>query len=440
MRGFGVVWMAPGLRGKISTFGQLVLAAIRSRYRVNSGGASDQEVLANTWADYNILRFVKRNINVRIDRNASPRVWFIVPELNSSVIFGGYIALFQFIRYVQTLGIETGIIALKQSSSREQLLKDFESNPLAHEILVKSKLQKIGLSNSVRLSARDMLVSYNWTASLIAASMARFLDDAAYYYFVQEDERIFYPNDSYRFLCESVFNGNPRPRLICNSAKLREHFRNHGLINDTSVVGVFEHGIPNFDLPSRDNLTSRSPRKFVFYGRPEDHAKRNLMTIALLAIAKAKRDGAFNAEPWEFYMLGSQRMGETFSLDGLKIHSLPNQGYNDYRRMLLGFDVGLCLMYSPHPSVPPFEMVRSGMITVVNTSSDRTDDWYRGVSANFEPGNPTIEGLAGAIARATARVGDIEGRVAAASTYHPRDWAESFDHLPQSLGHAIFGT
>lgn len=111
--------MTPGLRRKISTFSQLALAARRSRYRVKSGSASDQEVAANTWADYNILRFVKRNINVRIDRNASPCAWFIVPELNSSVIFGGYIALFQFIKHVQALGIETGIIALKPSSSRE---------------------------------------------------------------------------------------------------------------------------------------------------------------------------------------------------------------------------------------------------------------------------------------------------------------------------------
>lgn len=439
-RGLGLVWSTPGLRGKIATLGHLARVASRSRFGINAAKSSDKDIAADTWAEYSILRFVSRNINVRIDRSAKPRAWFVVPELNASVIFGGYIALFQFIKHVQSLGIDTGIIVLDNLATREQLLKDFEINDLAHEILSKSELQKIGFANTVRLGAKDMLVSYNWTASLVAARMARFLDDPSYYYFAQEDERIFYPNDSSRFLCESLFTGTPKPRLICNSAKLREHFYTQGLIDDSTVVGVFEQSIQDFALPSHESLSDRRPRKLVFYGRPESHAKRNLMTIALLAIAKAKRDGAFDAEPWEFYMIGSQRMGETLALEGLTIKSLPNRGYDEYRRVMLDFDVGLCLMYAPHPSVPPFEMVRSGMITVVNTTAARTEDWYRSVSKNFEPGHPTVDGLAAAITRATKRVGDIDGRIAAATTHHPANWSESFAHLPKALGHKIFET
>lgn len=436
----GLVWATPGMRNKAATIWQLALAARRSRYRVQAASAAPEDLAADTWADYSILRFVSRNINVRIDRTAVPRVWFVLPELNASVIFGGYIAVFECMRYVQSLGIETGIISLQPPSPRAQLLEEFKANPVAHAVLEKSQLQKIGVSSTLALGAGDMLVSYNWTASLVAARMARFLDDPAYYYFAQEDERIFYSNDSYRFLCESVFHSTPRPRLICNSSKLRAHFLSEGLIGEETVVSVFEQGIQHFDLPSEQELASRSPRKFAFYGRPEAHAKRNLMTVAMLALAKAKRDGAFNAEPWEFYMLGSQKMGSSFELEGMTIKAVPNQSYENYRRTLTGFDAGMCLMYAPHPSVPPFEMVRSGMVTVVNTNRARSDDWYREVSANFEPGFPSVDGLAAAIARATARVGDVASRRAAASTYHPADWSASFAHLPADLGHRVFGT
>ncbi len=264
-----------------------------------------------------------------------------------------------------------------------------------------------------------------------------FSADPAYYYFVQEDERIFYPNDSYSFLCESLFFRSPRPRLICNSQRLLDHLKREGLADDQTEAAVFEQGIPEAPLPSADEISARETRRFVFYGRPEAHAKRNLMTIALMAIDRAARDRAFVDGPWEFYMMGSSRMGKSFALGGLTINCLPNQSYEAYRKQLAGFDVGMVLMYAPHPSVPPFEMVRSGVVTVVNTTISRDADWYRSVSANFEPAEPTVEGLAEAIVRAAARCSDGAARHAAAASYHPSNWSDSFTGMTGTLTHPL---
>lgn len=432
-----LIRMVPGTRGKLSAAKQLLMVAARSKIG-RRRPLPPETVAANAWADYHLLRLVSRDMNVRIHPEAEPRVWFIVPDLNAKVIFGGYIALFQFIKHIQSLGLQTGVMSLNPIRPRDELLKEFEGNGLAHSVLDNAMVDTVGVGRTVRLGARDMLVSYNWTASLVAAKMARFLDDPSYYYFAQEDERIFYPNDSYRFVCESVFHQTPRPRLICNSTKLYEHFVAQGLVQPGDIAGVFEQGMPPAILPDRQALLSRSPRRFAFYGRPEDHAKRNLMSVALLALSKAKRDGAFSAEPWEFYMIGSSQMGAQFDLDGLTINCLPNQGYEAYRQTLATFDVGMCLMYAPHPSVPPFEMVRSGAVTVVNTTRTRSAEWYRSISQNFEPAESTIDGLADAIGRAVARVDDVDGRLAAASSYHPEEWAHSLAHLPAALQHDIF--
>ncbi|MCI2395754.1 hypothetical protein MN186_15025 [Aliiroseovarius sp. N1F302] len=361
-----------------------------------------------------------------------------MPELNASVIFGGYTALFQFMNFLQDRGWKTGVFVLTPVGNVAALLKTFESNNLVHKVLSASEISDMNATKTMSMSPKDMMVSYNWTTSIAAATLSRHLDDPAYYYFVQEDERCFYPNDSHRFLAESVFLNETKPRLICNSAKLLDHFRAEGLVSNETVVGVFEQGLPAPAPLNREAMAKRSPRRFVFYGRPEDHAKRNLMSIAMMAIAKAKKNGAFDAEPWEFCMMGSSRMGKSFDLEGVRVNCLPYQGYDAYRETLAGFDVGLSLMYAPHPSVPPFEMVRSGMITVVNTTPRRPDEWYRSISENFEPGAPSVDGLADAIARATARVGDIDARLAATETYHPSSWEESFAGLPAKLGHAIF--
>ncbi len=435
-----IVRRSSGLRGKIGAFRQLLDITLRTHRRGNGKPIPPETVSANAWADYHLLSFISRDVNIRIVEAQQRRIWFIVPELNASVVFGGYIALFQFMSFVQKLGLQIGIFVLKPLGERKELMKTFEGNAFIHGVLSDCEIEGIGIARTLRLNNADMLVCYNWTTALVAAKMARSLDDPAYYYFVQEDERIFYPNDSYRFLAESIFHQSPRPRLICNSQKLLDHFKTEGLIDTDTIVGVFEQGLPPSELPDRSALAGKSPRRLVFYGRPEDHAKRNLMIIALMALVRAKREGAFNAEPWEFFMIGSPQMGEGYDLDGLRITCLPNQGYDAYRQTLTAFDVGICLMHAPHPSVPPFEMVRSGVITVVNTTRGRPEDWYRAISANFEPGAPTLNGLAQAIKRAAARVGDVDSRLTASSTYHPESWDESFAHLPRVLGHGIFDT
>ena len=432
-----MVHRSTGVRGKLSALRRMALIGTRSHLRTKGTAAAEPDVKANAWSDYFLLSFVNRDVNVRLDASQPRRLWIMVPELNASVIFGGYIALFQFMRFMQARGVRIGVLVLNEIEQREALLRTFSTSPVAHGVLSASDITTIGIGRTLRLHPGDMLLAYNWTTSIVAAKMARFLDDPAYYYFAQEDERIFYANDSYRFLAESLFHAEPRPRLICNSALLADHFRAAGLVDDRTETGIFEQGLPPAPLPTVVDLSSRSPRRFVFYGRPEDHAKRNLMSIALMAIARARRDRVFAAEPWEFFMMGSSRMGDSFDLEGIKVTCLRNMDYDSYRKALTGFDVGMSLMYAPHPSVPPFEMVRSGIVTVVNTMPLRDADWYRSISANFEPAAPTVEGLAAAIGRAVARVGDVQGRLAAATSHHPASWDESFARLPGQLSHTI---
>lgn len=429
---------SPGITGKAQTFGKLVRAATRSKIsRRFSGKPQTEDLTAELWAEYFLLSLVNRPINVKIEEDAPPRLLVLIPELDPSVIFGGYIAFFQFIAHLQARGCAVSMLVLKVTKTPEEAVAAFKANPLVHGVLSRSEIQNLGIGRTIRLGSGDAILCYNWTSALMAARIAAFLPDPSYYYFVQEDERIFYPNDSYSFLCESLFFRTPRPRLICNSQRLLDHLKREGLADGQTEAAVFEQGIPEAPLPGAGEISTRTTRRFVFYGRPESHAKRNLMTIALMAIDRAARDRAFDGARWEFYMMGSSRMGKSFALGGLTINCLPNQSYEAYRKQLAGFDVGMVLMYAPHPSVPPFEMVRSGVVTVVNTTISRDAQWYRAVSGNFEPAEPTVEGLAEAIARAATRCTDGAARQAAAGTYHPSNWSDSFTAMTGPLTHPL---
>lgn len=439
LAGLQMVWLAPGFGAKLATARQLVRVARQSRLapRQTRAASETDTVCANAWADYHLLSFVDRPANARLITDRPARLLAIVPELNASVIFGGYIAFFQFLAHLQRRGVKVEIVVLKPLSAADRTLSDFAANPLVRDVLRAAVLTNLGVGRTVALGPQDAILCYNWTTALVAAKLAASLVTPRYYYFIQEDERVFYPSDSHRFLAESIFHQYPRPSLICNSERLAETLLRDGLIDGAAEIGVFEQGIPDAVLPSRGDLARRDVRRFVFYGRPEDHARRNLMTIALMALGRAVQKGAFAAHKWEFYMIGSARMGAQFSVGGITVTAMPNCDYDTYRSGLTRFDAGMALMSAPHPSVPPFEMVRSAIVTVVNTTPQRPADWYRGISANFEPGAASVDGLADAICRATARVTDAKARLAATTTHHPASWDQSFAALAGRLHHPL---
>ncbi len=436
LAGLHMLRLTPGLGAKAATLRQLVRVALASKPPATPA-VSDQ-VATQAWSDFHLLSFVNRPVNVRLVTDRPPRLMAILPELNPSVIFGGYIALFQFLAFLQRRGVRVEVLVLKPLATGIAPAAMFANNPRVRDVLAQATVHAMGVGRTVCIGTGDAVLCYNWTTALVAAKIAAAQGAAGYTYFVQEDERVFYPSDSHRFLAESIFHAEPRPNLICNSAKLAEALRRDGLTGPQTEIAVFEQGIPDAPLPTRADLAARDVRRFVFYGRPEDHARRNLMTIAMMALAQAVRDGAFAGARWEFYMIGSMQMGAQFSVGGINVTALPNTGYDAYRAGLLQFDAGMALMSAPHPSVPPFEMVRSGIVTVVNTMPARPADWYRAISGNFEPAAATVEGLAQAISRATARVGDVDARLAAARSYHPADWEDAFAAMAGKLSHPLF--
>ncbi|MDQ6810499.1 MAG: hypothetical protein M3Z95_01195, partial [Actinomycetota bacterium] len=98
-----------------------------------------------------------------------------------------------------------------------------------------------------------------------------------------------------------------------------------------------------------------------------------------------------------------------------------------YASLLREHDVGLALMYTPHPSLVPIEMASAGMLTVTNSFENKTPEAMAQISSNLLTAEPSVEDVAAALGEAAAGAGDFERRVRGSEVRWSSDWNQSFD-------------
>ena len=189
---------------------------------------------------------------------------------------------------------------------------------------------------------------------------------------------------------------------------------------------AFENALTPIVPPAAAELAGRRPRQLLLYARPESHAARNMYELGVLALSRALEQGAFDG--WSLHGIGTVGPGRRVDLGGdAELRLLPRSGQADYASLLRQHDVGLALMYTPHPSLVPLEMASAGMLAVTNSFENKTAAALGEISSNLIVGEPTIEGVAGALGEAEAASEDVERRVRGAAVRWSRDWDESFD-------------
>ena len=87
---------------------------------------------------------------------------------------------------------------------------------------------------------------------------------------------------------------------------------------------------------------------------------------------------------------------------GGALRLLPRMSQDAYAQVLRDHDVGLALMYTPHPSLVPIEMASAGMLTVTNTFENKTSAALQAISGNLLAGPATVDGIADSLAQAVA--------------------------------------
>jgi hypothetical protein len=178
-------------------------------------------------------------------------------------------------------------------------------------------------------------------------------------------------------------------------------------------------------------VTPDSPPRLLFYARPEEHAQRNLFEIGAAALDAAVSAG--HLQGWELAGIGGVEGGASdlaLPRSGATVRLIPRSAQADYARLLRSFDVGLALMYTPHPSLVPIEMCAAGMSTVTNTFENKDAAALGRISANLIAAEPSVDRVAAALAAAEERSERLDQRVAGSQVAWPASWDEA---LPDEI-------
>lgn len=358
------------------------------------------------------------------------RVWLFLPTINPDIMFGGYRAALWLIEGLARCGYEPAIVCLHEAPNPAYLLFHERSKPLRAALAEIRVLSGDDFAEA-SIGPEDRFVAYSVWDLPICVRLAERAGAARAILLAQEYEPVFYDHGGQRAICEELY---ALPHVaIFNSALLEQYFRANRLgvfraeaTDDGLTHATFEHRITALSRQTVAALRERSTRHLVLYARPEAHAARNLFEVAVLALKRLCQSGTF-APHWRFEGVGALSELPPVPLGGgheLRLRQKMSEA--EYVATMNHMDIGISLMFAPHPSVVPFEFATTGALVVTNTFQNRTAEQLRAICANIVPCDAGVAAVAAAITAALARVEDAAARVAQALRPDPATWSATF--------------
>lgn len=359
------------------------------------------------------------------------RVNLLLATINFDYLFGGYIGMFNLALRLRREGHTVRIVLLDETDvqvnawrariARYPGLGDlFDAVELAY---------RYDRALPLDVSPHDRFIATSGWSAHVAHKAEAALGRDRFLFLIQEFEPFFGPMNTNTALLRQAYDF-PQFGLF-STAILRDYFRQNRIGLFESEDGdarsaVFSNAIQRF-TPTREQLARRS-RRILFYARPEDHAARNMFEMGIAALVALFSDPAIAAAGWSAHGIGSIATADRLELvPGTFLQMVPKTSLQGYIDMLPGFDVGLSLMLTPHPSLVPLEMAAAGLPTVTNTFANKTAAALAAISPNLLGVKPTLEGIVAGLRAAIARVDDVETRLAGARAMTwPTDWDAAF--------------
>ena len=370
-------------------------------------------------------------LELAVSDEAPRRLNILIPTIDLEHFFGGYIAKLNLARRLAQRGARVRLVTVdpvgplpRGWKSRVEAYSGLRGFFDEVEVAFGREAAPLAVGRS------DGFIASTWWTAHVAQAAVTELGLGGFVYLIQEYEPMTFPMGSFAALAAQSYTF--AHLALFSSELLRDYFRRHeiGVYADRSRAGdelglAFQNAITPITAPDPDQLAARTTRRLLFYARPEPHAARNMFELGLLALQRAVAAGTFR-EGWALDGIGSVGARRRVRLGGgAELELLPRTGQDEYARVLVEHDVGLALMYTPHPSLVPLEMASAGMLTVTNTFENKTAEALGSISSNLIAGPPTVEGVVQALVQAAAGVGDVDRRLRGSEVHWSRDWADS---------------
>jgi hypothetical protein len=238
-------------------------------------------------------------------------------------------------------------------------------------------------SYEIDVFSNEFFITTSWWTT--AATMASVKHESIIY-LLQEDERMFYPYGDDHLCCTEVLHSEDI-HFVVNTRLLFDHFLTAGFDNIARRGIWFE---PAFSKDAFYPRARKNPNKrtLVFYARPNN--LRNLFYFGIRLIDEAIIRGIIDLTQWDILLIGKDIPQVAF-FNGYKPEKYENLSWMEYAELIGKVDLGLCLMYTPHPSYPPFDIVASGAVVVTNRFRNKRD--LSNYSKNIVCGDLDLESM-----------------------------------------------
>lgn len=373
-----------------------------------------------------------RPVKLVVDDRQPRRINLIVPEISFSSFYGGYIAKMNLCARLVALGYRVRVVIVDQCDVHPDKLRGcVRDYPGIDDIFERVDVAYVfDREQPLICHSGDGVIATTWWTAYIADAMVEHLDAEQFVYMIQEYEPFTFPMGSYFAVAHNSYD--LAHRAMFSSELLRDYFRRQhiGVFADGAKHGdfrsrSFENAIVAFDddeltQKRRRSIAPAQPRKLLFYARPEAHATRNMFEIGYVGLNRAIEQGVFDDEPWSFHGIGT-RHGDMPLAGGRQLKMIGKLDLEAYRKALLDYDLGLSLMYTPHPSLLPLEMAAAAMIVVSSECLNKNQENMALISANLITAKASVDGVATALAKARSRVarGDVVW-------HQPVHWSQSW--------------
>jgi hypothetical protein len=371
-------------------------------------------------------------LELAVTEDAPSRVNILIPTVDLAHFFGGYIAKLNLARRLAERGARVRVVTVDPVGPLPPgWRRTIESYSGLEGVFDRVEVEFGRESAGLEVSRADRFVATTWWTAHVAHRAVESLGGEPFLYLIQEYEPFTFPMGTYAALAVESY-GLPH-RALFSTELLRGYFRRHGTgvyapgtAAGDEASASFENAITAVEPPTAAELEGRRSRKLLFYARPEAHAARNLFELGALALSRAAGEGVLAGV--ELHGIGTVEAGRRLDLgNGAVLDLLPRSDQAAYARRLRDHDIGLALMYTPHPSLAPIEMASAGMLTVTNSFENKTREAMAAISSNLITVEPTVDGVVAGLREAVAGVGEVERRVSGSDVRWSRDWNRSFD-------------
>ncbi len=413
----------------------LIRPELESAHGGGRAGAVDRAYLDALTTANDLEAMARRALPVKVAADRPARFNLLTPLLNPGAFFGGYRAYLGFATALMRSGARVRFIATDQMEGKKAdiIAACARVAPDMAQTLANAEIvDRVGPAPTpLEVSQHDVFVAFSCAGAALAHNTTQsFAPGRPFVFFVQDEEGHFHAHDSSRAWKLSTY---ALPHIaIYNSPFLEDYFRIEKLGPFASGAVVrsalhFRHALDHAAAPAPEALDARTGRKLFFFARPEKHTARNLFELGLNGLRLAARRGLFDPAVWTLHAVGTNAYPPIALPGGLRLDFTGRLPLEAYRTALPDYDIGLAPMFSPHPSVPNFELAAAGVPTVTTTFANRPASAMAAAAPNLIPVAASVEAIADGLADAHDRALDGARRVRDAAFAWPRAWSQAFD-------------